>query len=100
MGLTTIASIITAVTVIVTFMYKMYRFFRNMEEKYEEMNKLLRDDTLHILKIAILSEEMPLVDRIHAGEKYLELGGNGMIKKKYESLLTEYEKQMAEQYRI
>ena len=100
MELTTIASIITAVTVIVTFMYKMYRFFRNMEEKYEEMNKLLRDDTLHILKIAILSEEMPLVDRIHAGEKYLELGGNGMIKKKYESLLTEYEKQMAEQYRI
>lgn len=100
MGLTTIASIITAITVIVTFMYKMYRFFRNMEEKYEEMNKLLRDDTLHILKIAILSEEMPLVDRIHAGEKYLELGGNGMIKKKYESLLTEYEKQMAEQYRI
>ena len=100
MELTTIASIITAVTVIVTFMYKMYRFFRNMEEKYEETNKLLRDDTLYILKIAILCEEMPLVDRIHAGERYLALGGNGMIKKKYESLLTEYEKQMAEQYRI
>ena len=41
--------------------------------------------------MAVLSEEMPLIDRIHAGEEYVKLGGNGTIKKKYQHLLEEYE---------
>ena len=48
--------------------------------------------------MAVLNTDMPLVDRIHAGERYLALGGNGTVKKVYEKLLDDYEKQQ-EQYR-
>lgn len=87
-----IASIISAFTVIGAFMFKVYNFFSKIEKKYDEMNATLRQNTLYILKIAILSEEMPLVDRIHAGETYIKMGGNGMVKKKLEHLMREFEK--------
>jgi hypothetical protein len=34
-----------------------------------------------------------MIDRIHAGEAYLAMGGNGMVKKKLEKLMLEYEKE-------
>ena len=55
------------------------------------MNKTIKQNTIYILKIAIMSEEMPLVDRIHAGEAYIQMGGNGMVKKKLNQLIEEYE---------
>ena len=88
-----IASIVSAFTVIGAFMIKTYRFFSKIEKKYDDMNENLRKNTLYILKIAILSEEMPMIDRIHAGEAYLAMGGNGMVKKKLEKLMIEYEKE-------
>lgn len=86
-----IASVITALTVITTFALKLYKFFRSLEGKYEEMNDLLKNNTIHLLKIAVLDDKLPLTDRIHAGEQYIKLGGNGFIKKKYEKLLEQYE---------
>lgn len=87
-----VGSIISALTVIVTFMMKIYKFFNSIEKKYDQMNETLKKNTLYILKIAILSEELPLVDRIHAGETYVAMGGNGMVKKKLDRLISEYEK--------
>lgn len=87
-----VGSIISALTVIVTFMIKIYKFFNSIEKKYDQMNETLRKNTLYILKIAILSDELPLVDRIHAGETYVAMGGNGMVKKKLDRLISEYEK--------
>ena len=87
-----IASILTALTGIGAFLYKMYSFFRNIEDKYDQMNKTIKQNTIYILKIAIMSEEMPLIDRLKAGEMYLSMGGNGMIKRKYNDLMDEYEK--------
>lgn len=86
------ASVITAVTGIGAFVMKTYKFFRNLEEKYDEMNATIKQNTMHLLKLAIMSEEMPLIDRIKAGEIYVAAGGNGLIKKKYNELVNEYEK--------
>ena len=86
------ASVVTALTVITAFLFKIYNFFRKLEKKYDEMNALLKDNTIHLLKIAVLDEKLPLTDRIKAGEQYIKLGGNGFIKKKYEHLLEEYDK--------
>ena len=88
-----IASVVTALTVICSFLFKIYNFFRKLEKKYDEMNGLLKKNALYVLKLAVLNEELPLVDRIHAGEQYIELGGNGLIRKKYEHLLKEYERE-------
>ena len=62
-----------------------------MEKKYDDMNDLLKSNTIHLLKIAVLDDKLPLTDRIHAGEQYIKLGGNGTIKRIYEKLLDEYE---------
>ena len=85
-----IASIVTALTVISTTCFKVYKFFRNLEKKYDEMNDILKNNTLFILKIAVLDEQLPITDRLHAGELYMDLGGNGAVKKKYQELLNEY----------
>lgn len=90
------ASVITAITGIGAFVMKTYKFFRNLEDKYDSMNETLKKNTIYILKIAIMSEEMPLVDRLKAGELYLELGGNGLIKRKYNELLDEYHRREQE----
>ena len=85
-----IASIVTALTVISSTCFKVYKFFRNLEKKYDEMNDILKNNTLYILKIAVLDEQLPLTDRLKAGELYMDLGGNGAVKKKYQELLKEY----------
>ena len=85
-----IASIVTALSVISTTCFKVYIFFRNLEKKYDEMNDILKNNTLYILKIAVLDEQLPLTDRLKAGELYMDLGGNGAVKKKYQELLKEY----------
>ena len=86
-----IASIVTALTVISSTCFKVYKFFRNLEKKYDEMNDILKNNTLYILKIAVLDEQLPLTDRLKAGELYMNLGGNGAVKKKYQELLKEYD---------
>ena len=86
-----VASVVTALTAITAFLFKIYNFFRKLEIKYDEMNELLKNNTIHLLKIAVLDDKLPLTDRIHAGEQYIKLGGNGFIKKRYEKLLEEYE---------
>ena len=36
---------------------------------------------LAILRLTIMSEEMPMAERLIAGQKYVKLGGNGDVKK-------------------
>ena len=85
------ASVVTALTAITAFLFKIYNFFRKLEIKYDEMNDLLKNNTIHLLKIAVLDDKLPLIDRLHAGERYIKMGGNGAIKRIYEKLLDEYE---------
>lgn len=86
-----IASLVGAITAIGTFLYKLYNFIKKLDDRYEEVNATIKQNTIYILKIAIMSDEMPLIDRIHAGELYIAMGGNGMVKKKLNQLMQEYE---------
>ena len=77
------ADIITALTVIVALLVSIYKFFRKQETKEEHD----RENYLNILRLTIMSEEMPLEERIAAGDKYIAAGGNGAVKRKYQELL-------------
>ena len=90
------SSLITALSVIFTFLIKIYTFFNTLEKKYEEMNTTLKQNNMYILKLTVMNNDMPLVERIGAGEQYLNNKGNGLIKQKYEELLEEYEKREQE----
>lgn len=88
-NLVEVAGIITALTVIITALWKMYSLARKVEDKLESYDRNLEQLNLHLNKMALLDKNMPLVDRLHAGEWYLKHGGNGLGKKVYEQLLRD-----------
>lgn len=77
------ADIITALTVIVALLVSIYKFFRKQETREEHDH----ENYLNILRLTIMSEEMPLEERIAAGDKYIAAGGNGAVKHRYQELL-------------
>ena len=91
MGIVEIGSIISAIVVIVGTCYKTFgmchRVLRTLEE-FEESNKR---NEMHIMKLGLFNEGLPLVDRIQCGKRYLELGGNGTGKIQYEILVRKME---------
>lgn len=91
MGIVEIGSIISAIVVIVGTCYKTFgmchRVLRTLEE-FEESNKR---NEMHIMKLGLFNEGLPLVDRIQCGKRYLELGGNGTGKIQYEILVKKME---------
>lgn len=89
MNLTAIASLISAITVIVTCVYKIYNLTRSVEKKLDSYDKNLEQLNLHLNKMALLDTNLPVIDRLHAGEWYIKHGGNGFGKKVYNQLLSE-----------
>ncbi len=81
------ASLLTAITVIVTFIVSCYKYIRKQEKWHDEKDKHDRENYLNILRLVIMSEEMPLEERIAAGDKYIAIGGNGAVKHKYQELI-------------
>ncbi len=49
-----------------------------------------REQYIAILRLTIMSRDMPISERIIAGRKYIKLGGNGDVKEYYEQLLKEH----------
>ncbi|MBR4286664.1 MAG: hypothetical protein IKT55_03035 [Clostridia bacterium] len=83
-----IASLFTALGIIIATFVKVYKFIRKCERWIEETNEHSLDNYLSIKRLTIMSHEMPLSERIAAGEKYIKYGGNGEIKHKYEELVS------------
>lgn len=84
-----IASIIGAIATIIGAAYKLMKMFHSVMSEIEGVKDSLRQNELHILKLAILEENMPPAERIKCGERYIALGGNGQIKKIVEKLMKE-----------
>ena len=83
-----IASVLTALGVIITTSVRVYKIVRKWEKWIEETNEHSLDNYLSIKRLTIMSHEMPLSERIDAGEKYIKYGGNGEVKHKYEELIS------------
>lgn len=58
----------------------------------EEMKSHQKENYLGILRLEIMNEEMPVPERIIAGEEYIKNGGNGEVKKYYHAFLKEHTK--------
>lgn len=50
-------------------------------KKLGKMQEHQDEQYLAILRLTIMSEEMPMAERLIAGQKYVKLGGNGDVKK-------------------
>lgn len=88
-----IAGFITAIGVIIGAIIKIHKILSRMEDKFDEYDSILKENTMHILKMALLSDDLPITDRINAGKRYLELGGNGYGKIIYNQLIKQIEEE-------
>ena len=87
-----IAAVLGALGVIGGVVVKFYRLIKSILDKLESMDKHQTETYIATLRLTIMSEEMPLEERIAAGDKYIKLGGNGAVKHKYEQLLRQLDR--------
>ncbi len=88
-----VGGVVSALTIITATSIKIYNFIRKWEKWVEEMSEHSLDNYLSVKRLTIMSHEMPLSERIAAGEKYIKAGGNGEVKHKYEELLLQLPKE-------
>lgn len=62
----------------------------SIKKRLDKSEKHNREQYLGILRLTVMSEEMPVSERIIAGKKYINEGGNGDVKKFYEEFLKEH----------
>lgn len=86
-----IASLLSALGVIITTAIKVYKFIRKWEKWIEKKDKHDEAQYRDILRLIIMTPEMPLSERIAAGDVYVnQLHGNGGVKQKYLELLQRF----------
>ena len=60
--------------------------------KVESLERHQKDNYLGVLRLEIMSEEMPVEERIIAGNEYIKNGGNGKVKEFYQAFIKEHTK--------
>ena len=65
---------------------------KKLEQKVDKLVEHDQEQYLSILRLTIMSESMPISERIIAGDKYVKKGGNGDVKKYYQKMLQEHTK--------
>jgi hypothetical protein len=85
------ASLLTALGVIIATAIKIYKFIRKWEKWIEKKDKHDDEQYIQILRLVIMTPEMPLSERIKAGDIYVnKLHENGGVKQKYNELLKRF----------
>ena len=87
---TQICTALAAVGSVLTILLKVLSPLKSIEARIEKLEAYSQSDYMNTLKLTIMSEEFPLEERLVAGEKYVQEGGNGAIKAKYQLLREEY----------
>ena len=91
------ASVITASTVIITAVTTAYKFIRKWDKWVKQKDKHDIEQYVQILRLVIMTPEMPLSERISAGDTYVnELRRNGAVKQKYNELLQRFKNEHLE----
>ena len=78
--------------VCVTVYFSNKKSNKKLEEKVDKLVEHDEDQYLSILRLTIMSGDMPVSERIIAGDKYVKKGGNGEVKKYYQKMLAEHTK--------
>ena len=89
-----------APVLIVTTFVKIYRAMKTVYDKIHEFQEIMEENTMYTLKLVILNEDLSIEERIHAGDRYIELHGNGYVHSIYDQLKKEVEQQHEHDTRI
>ena len=90
-----IAALCGYISVIIALAGTIWRLSKPLKDiiqRLERVERHQRNDYLCTLRLTIMSEEMPVEERLKAGEEYVKEGGNGAVKARYQLLIKEYQK--------
>ena len=87
-----IEGLLTFAGICITVIVSNKKASKKLEEKVDRLVEHDEDQYLSILRLTIMSENMPISERIIAGDKYVKKGGNGDVKKYYQKMLEEHTK--------
>ena len=87
-----IESIFTIAGICVTVIVTNRKTNKNLEAKVDKLVEHDKEQYLSILRLTIMNEDIPISERIIAGDKYIKAGGNGDVKKYYQKMLAEHTK--------
>lgn len=65
---------------------------KRMADKVNRLERKQDKQYMGILRLTIMSEEMPISERIAAGKEYIDHDGNGDVKKFYQKMLKDHTK--------
>ena len=65
---------------------------RGINKRLEKMETHDNKQYLSILRLTIMSENMPITERIAAGKEYIEQGGNGEVKNFFQEFVKKHTK--------
>lgn len=89
-----IAAVVAAVLTIYGAAVKIIKPLNQLVKRFGKLEDQNRENYLSLLRLTISSEEMPLEERIRAGDKYINLGGNGAVRHKYQQLIEQLDKEV------
>lgn len=94
-----LGTLIGAITAIVVAVRKSIKPFADAKKEITDISKNVetlidhdKEQYLSILRLTLMSPEIPISERIIAGNKYIKEGGNGDCKHYYFDLLKEHTK--------
>ena len=65
---------------------------KNLDKRLGKIENHDEKQYLGILRLTIMSDNMPISERIIAGKEYIDRGGNGDVKKFYQEFLKQHTK--------
>ena len=65
---------------------------KNLDKRLGKIENHDEKQYLGILRLTIMSDNMPISERIIAGKEYIDRGGNGDVKKFYQEFLEQHTK--------
>ena len=87
-----IDALFTFLGICVTVYFSSKKSNNELVKKVDTLVEHDREQYLSILRLTIMSEEMPISERIIAGDKYIKAGGNGDVKKYYHQMIEDHTK--------
>ena len=84
-----IGACVGALTTIIVTCVKVIKIAIKINNRAEANDRHIKENYLDIKRLVITSPYMPLEERISAGDAYIKGGGNGAVKRLYNTLLEE-----------
>lgn len=78
-------------------LWKLSRPLKEIVQRLDRMEQYQHNDYMSTLRLTIMSEEMPIEERLAAGEKYINEGGNGAVKARYRLMVEEYQREIGKE---